>query len=110
MPAINLRLIEVFLCAARHQNISRAVQELYISQPALSKTISRLEKDYGGPLFSRRSRGGQLAEGEAHPCFGGFCRLPAARRLRRGPGRRDLTVPGGRKKRNNCKKRTEHGR
>ncbi len=56
MPAINLRLIEVFLCAARHQNISRAAQELYISQPALSKTISRLEKDYGGPLFSRRSR------------------------------------------------------
>ena len=62
MPAINMRQIEVFLCAAKHQNISRAAEELFISQPALSKTISRIEKDYGGPLFSRTNRGVQLTE------------------------------------------------
>ena len=62
MSAINMRQIEVFLCAAKHQNISRAAEELYISQPALSKTISRIEKDYGGPLFSRTNRGVQLTE------------------------------------------------
>ncbi len=62
MPTINMRQIEVFLCAAKHQNISRAAEELFISQPALSKTISRIEKDYGGPLFSRTNRGVQLTE------------------------------------------------
>lgn len=62
MSAINMRQIEVFLCAAKHQNISRAAQEMYISQPALSKTISRIEKDYGSPLFSRTNRGVQLTE------------------------------------------------
>ena len=62
MSAINMRQIEAFLCAAKHQNISRAAEELYISQPALSKTISRIEKDYGGSLFSRTNRGVQLTE------------------------------------------------
>jgi len=57
-----MRQIEVFLCAAKHQNLSRAAEELYISQPALSKTISRIEKDYGGPLFSRTNRGVRLTE------------------------------------------------
>ncbi len=62
MSAINMHQIEVFLCAAKHQNISRAAEELFISQPALSKTISRIEKDYGGQLFRRTNRGVQLTE------------------------------------------------
>ncbi len=62
MAEINMRHIEVFLCAAKHQNISRAAAELYISQPALSKTISKIEKDFGSPLFSRTNRGVQLTE------------------------------------------------
>lgn len=62
MSAINMHQIEVFLCAAKHQNISRAAEELYISQPALSKTITRIEKDYGGPLFHRTNRGVRLTE------------------------------------------------
>ena len=62
MATINMRQIEVFLCAARHQNISKAAEELFISQPALSKTISRLEKDFGRPLFSRTNRGVRLTE------------------------------------------------
>ena len=62
MSEINMRQIEVFLCAARHQNISKAAEELYISQPALSKTISRMEKDFGTPLFSRTNRGVVLTD------------------------------------------------
>ena len=57
-----MRQIEVFLCAAKHQNISKAAAELYISQPALSKTISRLEKEFGSPLFSRTNRGVVLTD------------------------------------------------
>lgn len=62
MAEINMRQIEVFLCAARHQNISRAAAELFISQPALSKTISKMEKDFGTPLFARTNRGVQLTQ------------------------------------------------
>ncbi len=57
-----MRQIEVFLCAAKHQNISKAAAELYISQPALSKTISKIEKEYGAPLFSRTNRGVHLTD------------------------------------------------
>ncbi|MBP5166079.1 MAG: LysR family transcriptional regulator, partial [Oscillospiraceae bacterium] len=57
-----MRQIEVFLSAAKHQNISKAAAELYISQPALSKTISKIEKDFGSPLFSRTNRGVTLTD------------------------------------------------
>ena len=57
MSNINMRQIEVFLCAARHQNISKAAAELAISQPALSKAISKMEKDFGTLLFDRTNRG-----------------------------------------------------
>ena len=62
MAEINMRQIEVFLCAAKHQNISRAAEELFISQPALSKTISKLEKEIGSPLFHRGNRGVTLTD------------------------------------------------
>ena len=62
MTGVNMRQIEVFLCAARHENISRAAAELYISQPALSKAIKSIEKDFGSPLFNRTNRGVKLTE------------------------------------------------
>ena len=57
MTGVEMHQIEAFLCAARHQNISKAAAELYISQPALSKTLSKMEKDFGCQLFSRGNRG-----------------------------------------------------
>jgi DNA-binding transcriptional LysR family regulator len=62
MAGVNMRQIEVFLCAARHENLSRAAAELYVSQPALSKAIKSIEKDFGSPLFSRTNRGVKLTE------------------------------------------------
>ena len=41
-------------------NISRAAKELYISQPAISKAIGKLEESLGTRLFLRNSRGVQL--------------------------------------------------
>nr|MCR5388425.1 LysR family transcriptional regulator [Lachnospiraceae bacterium] len=43
-----------FQVAARHGNLSRAAKELYITQPGLSKYLSRLEEEIGVPLFDRR--------------------------------------------------------
>lgn len=43
-------------------NISAAAKKLYISQPAVSKSISRLEESFASPLLIRSSRGVTLTE------------------------------------------------
>lgn len=53
---MELYQLKCFYEAAREQNITRAAQKLQISQPALSKTIARLEEDLGVKLFDRRSK------------------------------------------------------
>ena len=40
----NLNLYHIFYTVAKNKNISLAAKELYISQPAISKAISKLEK------------------------------------------------------------------
>ena len=62
MAEINIRQIEVFLSVAKHQNISRAAAELYVSQPSISKWISKMEEDFNAPLFRRTNRGVVLTE------------------------------------------------
>ena len=62
MEQNNLSLYKIFYEVARTQNISRAAKELYISQPAISKSISRLEESLGTTLFMRNSRGVQLTD------------------------------------------------
>ena len=43
-----------FMAVARTGNISRAAQELYVTQPSLSKSIARLEEELKVPLFHHR--------------------------------------------------------
>ena len=50
---MNVQELNYVLCVARHQNLTKAAQELYISQPTLSKYLHRLEGELGGKLFSR---------------------------------------------------------
>ena len=40
-------------------NVSRAAERLFITQPAMSKTLSRLRDLFGDPLFTRSSHGMQ---------------------------------------------------
>lgn len=61
----NLNLYYIFYTVALHKNISGAAKELYISQPAISKAISKLEQSLDVILFYRSSRGVTLTmEGE----------------------------------------------
>lgn len=58
----NLSSYWIFYTVAEAKNISKAAKELYISQPAISKSIQKLEENLGCRLFSRSSRGVQLTD------------------------------------------------
>ncbi len=61
----NLSSYRAFYAVANTGNISHAANELYISQPAISKSIRRLEERLGVSLFYRTSKGVSLTqEGE----------------------------------------------
>jgi len=53
----HLSQYRIFYEVAKAENISRAAKELYISQPAISKAVSRLEESLDVILFTRNSRG-----------------------------------------------------
>lgn len=48
--------LEQFLAVARSRNFTRAAENLNLSQPALSRSIQKLEDQIGKPLFERRPR------------------------------------------------------
>jgi len=50
-------LLRPFLAVARTGNLSTAARELAVSQPALSKSVRKLEQHFGVALFDRRARG-----------------------------------------------------
>lgn len=58
----NLNNYRIFYTVASLGNISKAADKLFISQPAISKSISNLEKGLGVTLFSRTSKGVSLTE------------------------------------------------
>jgi LysR family transcriptional regulator, transcription activator of glutamate synthase operon len=53
---LELLQLKYFQVVARLEHISKAAEELYVSQPALSKTISQLEKELGIRLFDRNGK------------------------------------------------------
>lgn len=58
----NFSYYYIFNAVARHGNISKASKELFISQPAISKAIKKLEENLETCLFIRNSRGVYLSE------------------------------------------------
>ena len=46
--------LRYFAAVARLGNVSKAAQEMYVTQPNLSKSIARLEEELGVPLFEHR--------------------------------------------------------
>ncbi len=58
----HLSSYHIFYTVAKHGNFSHAADELYISQPAISKSIKKLEESLDTTLFLRSSRGVTLTE------------------------------------------------
>lgn len=58
----NLNYYKIFFEVAKTGNISKAAELLYISQPAVSKSITKLEQSLGHTLFIRSKRGVKLTE------------------------------------------------
>ena len=59
---ISLDYYKIFYVVAKSGNITKAANELNISQPAISKCIKLLEQQLCGQLFVRTKRGVNLTE------------------------------------------------
>lgn len=58
----NLNYYRIFYEVAKVGNISKAAKNLYISQPAVSKSITKLEENLSHTLFLRSKKGVRLTE------------------------------------------------
>ncbi len=58
---VNLELYRVFHTVAKCGSLTKAAEELYISQPAVSQAIKQLESQLGTTLFNRTHRGMELS-------------------------------------------------
>lgn len=59
---VDLELYRVFYTVAKHKHMTKASEELHISQPAISQSIKKLEDQLGGTLFLRSNKGMELTE------------------------------------------------
>ena len=61
---VNLDYYKLFYNVAKYQSFSKAAEQLYISQSAITQAIQKLEDILGGKLFYRTTRGVVLTEEE----------------------------------------------
>ena len=52
---ITFKQLQVFLCITQEKTITAAAQKLFLSKPAVSMSLSELEKQLGQPLFERKN-------------------------------------------------------
>lgn len=64
---MELNQLHYFVAVAHCENIAKAAKELFITQPALSRVILRLEQELGTPLFDRH--GGRVTLNEHGRAF-----------------------------------------
>lgn len=64
MP-LNLHAVRLFAAVAEQRSVTRAAAALYLTQPAVSKAITALERDVGVALLERGRRGTTLTEAGA---------------------------------------------
>jgi len=92
----SLDLLKGFDAAARHLSFTRAAQDLFVTQSALSRQIQTLEEQLGAPLFERRHRelrltnAGQILQAAAKDVLDGLAQAVA--KIRREQTSLPLTV------------------
>ena len=59
---MDYRQLQLFLATAERLNLSHAAEAMSISQPGLSKSMHRLQRELGTRLYHRRGRGIELTE------------------------------------------------
>lgn len=59
---VDTRLLRYFAAVAQEENLTRAAERLFVSQPALTKQIRQLEAQLGVELFTRSRAGMALTE------------------------------------------------
>lgn len=59
---MELKTLNYFLAVAREENMTRAAEQLHVTQPTLSKQLKALEEELGKKLFTRHSFSIQLTE------------------------------------------------
>jgi DNA-binding transcriptional LysR family regulator len=86
-PTVDVRLedLTAFLAVARSHSMSAAARELRVTTSKLSKVVTRLERQFGRPLFARTAQGvrlteeGQVFAGEVHSIVSRVTALKRAR-------------------------------
>ncbi len=59
---MTLEQLQIFLAVSNHLHFTRAAEQLYITQPAVSAAIQKLELEYGIKLFHRIGRRIELTD------------------------------------------------
>jgi len=59
---VEISQLRYFLKVAERQNFTKAADDLVVSQPALSRSIAKLEDELGQPVFERQSRSVTLTD------------------------------------------------
>ncbi|MGP1614222.1 MAG: transcriptional regulator GcvA [Pollutimonas bauzanensis] len=88
-----LTALRAFESAARNQSFTKAAQELFLTQSAISRHIRNLEELFGMPLFYRSHRMVTLTpEGHTymHELVGAFARIDLATRKLRSSGKQNV--------------------
>lgn len=59
---MDIRVLKYFLAVVREENITKAADILHVTQPTLSRQLSKMEEDLGVQLFLRGKKGITLTE------------------------------------------------
>ncbi|PKG24830.1 LysR family transcriptional regulator [Niallia nealsonii] len=71
---MNVQLLKTFITAAKHENFHKTAEELFLTQPAITKHIRRLEEEMKIELFERKGKSIALTEA-------GHYLLPIAKKM-----------------------------
>lgn len=97
---MNPNHLRTFLAVRKHLNYTRAAEEVFLSQPAVSRQIRQLEQELGVSLFEQIGKSlyltdaGRTLGGEAEKILGSMERAAEAVRTHRSPERGRLRIGG----------------